>query len=363
MVLRPLALVVLLSSALSGCVLAPNPTGAQHTLCVPDRPSVSFPSIFIANETGIHRLSRSAKTGTYVVTRSLTPPPAPNTYPKMIRSIPGGLLAVWDGKLVHYRNDLSLVREIQGDFGSIAVQGDVIYLGGKGELKTVNLGLASLDTVGFHAGTHKTSHEVLVCGGRAFLLDNVVVPLYTYVVDVSDPRRMDVVSEDEFDGLSHLHAQWIDSETDAWNIVVNSGGMGYANQAIRQYGLDGGSPRTTPLHYESQGYSEETATESGFRILGVWPASPPWMIVGQNGSTYLGRVDVGDKAEFRPLLDLKAASTSSFYGAPTSAANATLVTVVEDELRIVDLAQRRLVHSQALTNVVFDIEIEWLAAS
>ena len=89
----------------------------------------------------------------------------------------------------------------QFNFSSIAIKGDVVYLGGAYKKKKNGLGelcsLLDLSQVDFKfkqinlpivAVKNKAIDDIVIVGDKLILLDNIVFPKYIFEFDISNPR-------------------------------------------------------------------------------------------------------------------------------------------------------------------------------
>lgn len=142
------------------------------------------------------------------------------------------------------------------------------------------------------AGAGKVVHDVLVHDGVAFLLDDVVMPLFIFRVDVTDPGSMSVIGRGDLSG-GHLPGHWLDVEESRWIVLLTWGGRGGGYLDAMSYPFDGGEPERLRLHESSWNSTDPSdRSESGYSILAHSGRSPVWAFVSNATGVAFGRVDV-----------------------------------------------------------------------
>lgn len=70
----------------------------------------------------------------------------------------------------------------------------------------------------------KNAHDILVVRHTAYLLDNVVLPIYVFKFDCSDRHNLKQLYRQEIHAsFPHLYAQWVDTENHRWYILAVDG--------------------------------------------------------------------------------------------------------------------------------------------
>jgi hypothetical protein len=126
-----------------------------------------------------------------------------------------------------------------------------------------------------YSGKKKNAHDIAIKGNVAFLLDNVVEPVYTLKIDMKDQEHPRIMQETEIDYVNqHLDAQWVVPEQNEWRIIQSSSNMGGSFQwfetldmLIPGAGLTAGLKQLTPG--PRNGWSSGKTTNISW-------ASSPW---------------------------------------------------------------------------------------
>lgn len=342
-VMRSFAGSLLVCALLAGCL---QPLGPPASGCAGDGSapgSEPVPSLVLQGIEGIWRLDH--RDGSYEVAAARLHDRAPLG----VRASAGTVYAAWDDGLVRYDAALRPVAERHGTFGGLAVHDGVVWVGGVGSLLAFDASLAPLGEHAFRSGTHKVSHDVMVCAPYAFLLDNVVTPVFLYQVDLGDPQRPRTLAEEAFECVCHLQAQWIDREEHAWYVLESHGGHGFSGQRLHSYRIGGdrtGSVDTFAAHGWEPG-----APSWGWRVLAVAPSEPPIAVAWKDGRHWLGlpRVVAGNLS-LAAAVDLGApASTFSAGYAALDVQGDRAAVVVADRLWVVALGDAwRPLHDEPL---------------
>lgn len=90
-------------------------------------------------------------------------------------------------------------------------EGSQFYVVSGGNVMTGNLNLP------------KTAHDVMVHGDVAYLVDDIMRPLFIHRVDISDTTKPRVSSKQELKLVGgHLGVQWLDAEREQWYVTTSS---------------------------------------------------------------------------------------------------------------------------------------------
>jgi hypothetical protein len=198
--------------------------------------------------------------------------------------------------LVRFGPDLRPLAQVDASgFASLAVHGDIVLLAGS-TLRAYDRSLELLDEVELPLkdGPHgKLAHDLLVHHGVAYLLDDIVMPLYVLRVDVSDPRDLRALGRDDLGG-GHLPGHWIDEENARWMVLETWGGRGTSHQNIHVLPLEGGGiEKTLRAQVTSASPMDgSNRTEEGHFVLANVHTGPTWAFVTSNDATRFGRLQV-----------------------------------------------------------------------
>lgn len=193
-------------------------------------------------------------------------------------------------------------RHAMENVGALHAHGGVLFASGD-RLVALDaddlrlLGEVELPLKESYAG--KVAHDVLVHEGVAFLLDDVVVPLYVLRVDVRDADGMRVLDRQEVMG-GHLPGHWLEPARGRWMILESWGGMGGGYTALHVLPMDGGPPRGEALTLSrssfTPGQDPQNATREGWSIRAALETTPQWAIVVRGEQARFGSLQVNDQA-------------------------------------------------------------------
>jgi len=192
-------------------------------------------------------------------------------------------------RLSLYDSELTLVGELEtGRIGAIAVSYPYIYLAAGGGFAVYDQSLEELSRVRFtfpdYYGSQKNVHHVILHEKIAYLLDNVIEPIFVFQVEVENPLAIQTVFEYEFFGLNEkLHSQWIDLEANAWAILhsnVYMGGSGFIEQqGIHLIALEDGAHSIVTVYLKDNPGNSDRVEEMLERLIIADAAlSPNWFV-------------------------------------------------------------------------------------
>lgn len=68
-------------------------------------------------------------------------------------------------------------------------------------------------------GVKKNAHDIIIYDDVAYLLDNIMYPIYVLKVDVKEPSELKIIEKVKIDGINqHLSHHWLDLESEKWLI-------------------------------------------------------------------------------------------------------------------------------------------------
>ncbi|HEX2022395.1 MAG TPA: hypothetical protein VHH36_06750, partial [Candidatus Thermoplasmatota archaeon] len=166
----------------------------------------------------------------------------------------------------------------------------------------------------------KVAHDLVVHDGVAYLIDDVVSPLYVVRVDVRDPSAMVVLERREVFG-GHLPGHWLEPDAGRWMVLETWGGRGGSHLAVHALPMRGGgeieSLTLSRTSFDFLGGGNRST--EGLSIVAVTGTSPAWAVVAGEEGARVGRVRVaGDMATASLCdagLDLGAAPEDAPYPA------------------------------------------------
>lgn len=195
-------------------------------------------------------------------------------------------------------------REAQ-DVVAMAARDGILYVAGE-RLATFDLDLRPLADIELPlkvGPSGKMAHDILLHGDTAYLLDDVVMPLFILRVDVSDPRAPRVIDRQQIDG-GHLPAHFV--ADGRWLVLENWGGRSGAYEAIHAFPLGDGVAEKRWVISRSTHDMETGGSRSfeGRTIVAALPAEPVWVLTGDGGGDLaLGRLTVDVDRETQMLCE------------------------------------------------------------
>lgn len=219
----------------------------------------------------------------------------------------GGTRAEGGPALLRLDGDLRvLTRAAIPEYAAMAARDGVVFVAGDW-LRAYDRGLALLGEIELplkDSWSGKTAHDMILHDGIAYLLDDVVLPLWVIRVDVRDPAAMRVIDRVELSG-GHLAAQWIDAADGRWMVLGSWGGMGGGYEEIvalplGEGGSQGGFTSSSSRHDPLDG---SNATREGFSLRAVLPDGS-WALAADEDGAHLGRFDVDAAAKTVDLCEV-----------------------------------------------------------
>lgn len=184
------------------------------------------------------------------------------------------------------RFDEDLKNPVYAEFkslGSLRAHGKLVYISAEGKFKVLGADLKEIGSVDLDTGLPnfgKNAHDILIHDNTAFLLDNIMVPIFLFRVDVSDSRKPVVMGRIDCPGVNtHLTGQWLDPERDRWFVLRDSGTLAGISQEINSYSMKKGDAVDKSSVYDKPSGGKE----SGRRIMDVTRLTPAWAVVDGNG--------------------------------------------------------------------------------
>ncbi|GEM_PF-5691344 len=152
------------------------------------------------------------------------------------------------------------------------------YVCVESSLVVLNDELEEIDRVDIEVGEWaKNAHDIFIHDDTAYLLDNIMFPIYILTVDVKDPANLKIIEKTHIEGVNqHLVDQWLDRKHDQWVVLQSQSTT--AGGFLSAYFFDAqkvekiGSQRL----YSNPYYEEEI---DGFNIVSSTDVSPVWAII------------------------------------------------------------------------------------
>ncbi len=287
-----------------------NLPGLSHTL--PPRFMVLHPG-------GIAEFYFTRKGNTYVAGKSFS-------Y-KGLRHIAagaGGVYTATKKEILRLDNELKLLNKKRIDAGEVA---SIAF--GKGHVLASVDGyftlfdsqlrrVARVPLVFMEDGKkYKDAHHMVVYRDAAYLLDNVVSPVYVLKMGLRDIRRPRVRESIKVypvgpNSIPHLTGQWLEPEQDRWVLISESvhilaDNSGRPSQHLAylpllnpveleegESTLDGDLDNTSDLCHSASRFRQfsQNPPVKGFRILANLSLAPVWVVAEEGGQYFLGRVRI-----------------------------------------------------------------------
>jgi len=128
----------------------------------------------------------------------------------------------------------------------------------------------------------KNAHDVLVHGDTAYLLDNLMFPVFLFRVNIANPGDIRITEKIDFTGINpHLDGQWLNPKLKQWLVVHSSSRSGGGSQSITTYPMkEGDEPifDQTIFSY-SQKLEQLPVPYRGVEVKAVTDLAPVWAVV------------------------------------------------------------------------------------
>jgi hypothetical protein len=227
-------------------------------------------------------------------------------------------------------------QEIMVELGAVTLFRDYLLVSDNGYLKALHLrqNLKEIARVPLVKETNtldqqrKNAHDIIVYQDAAYLLDNIVEPVYVVKVDLGalDRGRMETIKTigvfaTPANSSPHLDGQWLNPGANRWALVISGssyasmGGSGGPSQRIYFLPMVGNpqndyhrghkrkiiytdfpsSHRNSVIVYPASPDSilfdkKPKPREKDFQIRAVTPLAPPWAIIEKHNKFFLVKV-------------------------------------------------------------------------
>jgi hypothetical protein len=144
-----------------------------------------------------------------------------------------------------------------GKIGTLATDNKNIFVAAEGSFIVLTKDLEELDRVKLefngYTRPEKNAHDILIYKNTAYLLDNIMRPLFLFRVNIQDPKNIQITEKIKFHGINaHLDEQWLNPELNQWLIIQSYGHRGGYGQTVHIYSMDEGKePLTTKKIFSS----------------------------------------------------------------------------------------------------------------
>ncbi len=272
--------------------------------------------VVVATSAGLTNLQYNAGMGAYQKQAEL----ALAEIDKIVRSgndyfvTAGNVLIRVNGQL-----EKSVSRKFE-KISAIAANNNNIFISAENSLIVLDKDLVELSRVKLEInGYAKDAHDILIYGDSAYLLDNVMLPVFILKVDIKDVKNISIkekirIAEDVW---PHLDGQWLNPGLNQWIVLQSySGGTGGGVKA-HIYALDKVGPELgSGKIFSETNYPQ--VSKDGYRIKSVTSLPPVWAVVqSSEGKNSLARVNsAGNKVSFSDFLDLEELNTLKNLSSP-----------------------------------------------
>ncbi len=125
----------------------------------------------------------------------------------------------------------------------------------------------------------KNAHDILLYQKTAYLLDNVVYPIFVFKVSILDPNFPTIAGKVEFMGLNpHLDMQWLNPSKRQWNIVESYTVLGGDGQLVHSFPMINGQKENFQQNLYDRLRTEKKETK-GFKLFATTKLPPIWALV------------------------------------------------------------------------------------
>lgn len=204
------------------------------------------------------------------------------------------IFVITAGKILKF--DINLKNKISKEFANIealAVNDKNVFICAKGSFVALDKKLNELNKVNIG----KNAHDILVYKDAAYLLDNIMMPLYVLKIDIKNPAKLEILNKADFSGINaHLTYQWLNPQLNQWIVIQSYAHMGGSGQTARIYSMSGVKNEFTQEIYEetvertdmsSQGVStDDKIFITGLEIMGVTPVYPVFAVTYKPGEVF-----------------------------------------------------------------------------
>ena len=283
----------------------------------PDAFSYDNHNLIVASQNGIVNLAYNSSTQTYeqqaeIILSGVTG----------IVSIDNYIFAITEDEILNLNNKLEKLNSKKFTSigrGAIATDKKNIFISADNSFIALDKNLKELSRVRleYNKWPEKNAHNILIYNNTAYLLDNIVWPLFIFRVNVENPKNIQITEKIEFAGINaHLDRQWLNPELNQWLVLQSYGHSGGIGQNVYIYPMDKGTERIASQKIFSHLRIEE-AKKQGFQINGITPLPPIWAVIqdppsvwtttqDEDGKYYLAQVkSENNKVSFSNLFNLE----------------------------------------------------------
>lgn len=270
---------------------------------------------------------------------------------------------LWDSKqksITNYLQDSeSFVSEdLSGETVSVAGYKNHIYICTEGSLLVLNEKMKKVGSIELDIGGYgKNAHDIIFYEDIAYLLDNILFPIYILKVDISDPKDPKILTRKTIEGINqHLSNQWLDTVNNQWVITQDEvTQMGWYQSALFfELGEDGSKKIGEQMLFSYNNFFETSEVEeSGFVVHSVIDRSPVWAIITKAESTgyFLAKIN-NEKGKASLGNEILLTEKEGLNLTIIKERNGFIFVVYENELTVVDINKEKpeVILKQSLSN-------------
>lgn len=141
------------------------------------------------------------------------------------------------------RLDTSFNETLVRDFPTayvLTAADNIVYAAYEEGIKTLDTQFETIAT-GALPNEFQGKHieDIRVHNGVAYVVDDIVFPLFLFRFDVSDPAAPECIDTIPIEAVNQtLQQQWLDPPTDQWGVIQETTHMGGGNQSVYIYDLE-----------------------------------------------------------------------------------------------------------------------------
>ena len=128
----------------------------------------------------------------------------------------------------------------------------------------------------------KNADNILVYQDKAFLLDNVVEPIFILQADLTQLEQPRILEKIELYGTNiHLKQQWLNPQLNHWYVIKTSATQEASTESILTFSMDKNIKEKSSQLIFHQSFSEESslAASQDYQIIDITQLPPTWAII------------------------------------------------------------------------------------
>ncbi len=197
------------------------------------------------------------------------------------------------------------------EISAIATDKKNIFISTEGSFIALDKDLNELSRVKFYLRDYpfplpKNVHDILIYKTTAYLLDNEMLPLFLFRVNIEDPKNIQITEKIKIFHINpHLEAQWLNPKLNQWLIFLSYSHMGGGGKIVHIYPMDKGKEEWARQEiFRSSFFPKEE--KRGFNIQGITDIPPIWAVIQDvEGKYHLTQVkSENNEISFSNVLDL-----------------------------------------------------------